>query len=170
MAHCSRWCWQDLFHWIDCYRKKGMHTTDSSSGVAILPALHYFITTDIRWLTLNFRSWRVLARLWSEWHSSCEYPWFQWNSSLTGTSGGNDPAIVCKSADVKTMAPAVATFAFLNSGQVRTTHTDGSAWKKISLVDIMLTRNVNVDLPRSEANLYPRIHLWRIPWCYGRTY
>lgn len=32
--------------------------------------------------------------------------------------GGNDPAIVCKSADIKTMAPAVATLGFLNSGQI----------------------------------------------------
>ena len=37
---------------------------------------------------------------------------------LTKNSGGNDAAIVCKSADVKTLAPKVAELGFLNSGQV----------------------------------------------------
>lgn len=37
---------------------------------------------------------------------------------VTLEPGGNDPAIICKSADIKAMAPAVATLAFLNSGQV----------------------------------------------------
>ncbi|KAH7408904.1 aldehyde dehydrogenase [Cadophora sp. MPI-SDFR-AT-0126] len=32
--------------------------------------------------------------------------------------GGNDPAIVCKSVDIPTVAPAIATLAFLNSGQI----------------------------------------------------
>jgi len=32
--------------------------------------------------------------------------------------GGKDPAIVCKSADIKTVAPKIATLAFLNSGQI----------------------------------------------------
>ncbi|XMA09575.1 hypothetical protein WAI453_002366 [Rhynchosporium graminicola] len=31
--------------------------------------------------------------------------------------GGNDPAIVCKSVDIATVAPTVATMAFMNSGQ-----------------------------------------------------
>jgi acyl-CoA reductase-like NAD-dependent aldehyde dehydrogenase len=32
--------------------------------------------------------------------------------------GGNDPAIVCKSANIAEVAPKIATLAFLNSGQV----------------------------------------------------
>src|SRR4051794_11000103 len=32
--------------------------------------------------------------------------------------GGKDPAIVCKSVDIKTVAPKIATLAFLNSGQI----------------------------------------------------
>ncbi|KAH9212341.1 aldehyde dehydrogenase [Leptodontidium sp. 2 PMI_412] len=32
--------------------------------------------------------------------------------------GGNDPAIVCKSVDIATVAPAIATLAFMNSGQI----------------------------------------------------
>ncbi|KAH7305147.1 aldehyde dehydrogenase [Rhexocercosporidium sp. MPI-PUGE-AT-0058] len=32
--------------------------------------------------------------------------------------GGNDPAIICKSADIATVAPTIATLAFLNSGQI----------------------------------------------------
>lgn len=32
--------------------------------------------------------------------------------------GGNDPAIVCPSVDIKAVAPKIATFAFMNSGQI----------------------------------------------------
>ncbi|CZR69175.1 related to aldehyde dehydrogenase (NAD+), mitochondrial [Phialocephala subalpina] len=32
--------------------------------------------------------------------------------------GGNDPAIVCKSVDIATVAPKIATLGFLNSGQI----------------------------------------------------
>lgn len=32
--------------------------------------------------------------------------------------GGNDPAIVCKSVDIATVAPTIATMAFMNSGQI----------------------------------------------------
>ncbi|KAL2068532.1 hypothetical protein VTL71DRAFT_14869 [Oculimacula yallundae] len=32
--------------------------------------------------------------------------------------GGNDPAIICKSVDIATVAPTIATLAFVNSGQV----------------------------------------------------
>jgi acyl-CoA reductase-like NAD-dependent aldehyde dehydrogenase len=32
--------------------------------------------------------------------------------------GGNDPAIICKSVDIKTVAPKIATLNFLNSGQI----------------------------------------------------
>lgn len=37
---------------------------------------------------------------------------------LTFISGGNDPSIICSSADVVATAAKIATFAFLNSGQV----------------------------------------------------
>jgi acyl-CoA reductase-like NAD-dependent aldehyde dehydrogenase len=37
---------------------------------------------------------------------------------ITLELGGKDPAIVCKSVDIKEVAPKIATLAFLNSGQI----------------------------------------------------
>lgn len=37
---------------------------------------------------------------------------------ITLELGGKDPAIVCKSVDIAATAPAIATLAFLNSGQI----------------------------------------------------
>ena len=39
-------------------------------------------------------------------------------TNLTTSSGGNDPAIVCKDVDIDAAAQKVATLAFLNSGQI----------------------------------------------------
>lgn len=82
------------------------------SDPGLLPTLALTRYLSLAQLQQESESWRAPVKLWSELHSSCESPRRYPKFVLIRNSGGNDPAIVCKSANIKEMAPQIATLAF----------------------------------------------------------
>ncbi|KAJ0423077.1 Aldehyde/histidinol dehydrogenase [Aspergillus carlsbadensis] len=75
---------------------------------------------------------------------------------LTLELGGNDPAIVCKSANIKDVAPKVATFAFFNSGQVcvaiKRIYVHESIYKEFRDAVVEYTKSIKVGNGLEEGN------------------